>query len=87
MRTLITFGLGALTMYLLDPQQGRRRRALLGDQVTHARRLIHERAQGRASDPSNRAYGVAAEARRAVRNPLEPDKPTDTPDSAHHLGR
>ena len=86
MRTLITFGLGALTMYLLDPQQGRRRRALLGNQVTHARRLIHERAQGTARDLSNRA-GVAAEARSTVRNQLEPDKPTDTPQSAHHLGR
>ena len=70
MRTLITFGLGALTMYLLDPQHGRRRRALLGDQVTHAKRLIRERAQGGMIDTE-----------------LERDKPADTPQSAHHLGR
>jgi hypothetical protein len=45
MRTLVTLGLGALAMYLLDPQQGRRRRALLRDQVTHARRAGGERAR------------------------------------------
>ena len=50
MRTLITFGLGALTMYLLDPQQGRTRRALMRDQLTHAKRLVRERAEGRALD-------------------------------------
>lgn len=69
MRTLITFGLGALTMYLLDPEHGRRRRALLRDQLVRGRRVIR------------------AEARRAVRTQLEPDKPTETPEGAQHLGR
>jgi hypothetical protein len=50
MKTLITFGLGALTMYLLDPQQGRTRRALMRDQLTHAKRLVSKRAEGRAVD-------------------------------------
>jgi hypothetical protein len=62
MRTLVTFGLGALTMYLLDPEQGRRRRALLRDQLTHARRVVREQASGTARDLTNRAQGVAAEA-------------------------
>lgn len=44
MRTLVTFGLGALTMYLLDPEQGRRRRALLRDQLTRAKRVEARRA-------------------------------------------
>ena len=86
MRTLLTFGLGALTMYLFDPQQGRRRRALMRDQWTHAKRVVRERATGTARDLSNRTYGVAAEARRAV-NELERDKPTETPAGAQHLGR
>jgi len=77
MRTLITFGLGALTMYLLDPQQGRRRRALLQDQLTHAKRLVGERAEGKARDLANRA----------VRTELEPDQPSETPAGAQHLGR
>lgn len=42
MRTLVTFGLGALTMYLFDPEQGRRRRALLREQLTHAKRQLPE---------------------------------------------
>jgi hypothetical protein len=41
MRTLVTFGLGALTMYLLDPAHGRRRRARLRDQLTHAKRVVN----------------------------------------------
>lgn len=62
MRNLISFGLGALAMYLLDPEQGRRRRALMRDQLVHAKR-------------------------RAVHTPLEPDKPSQTPEGAQHLGR
>ena len=88
MKTLITFGLGALTMYLLDPDHGRRRRALLRDQFVHARRVVRERASGTARDLSNRAYGLAAEARRAVGAPLERESaPAETPPSAQHLGR
>ena len=44
MRTFVVFGLGALTMYLLDPVQGRRRRALMRDQYTHAKRIVRKRA-------------------------------------------
>ena len=40
MRTLVTLGLGAAAMYLLDPQEGRRRRAQIRDQLTHAKRLV-----------------------------------------------
>ena len=87
MRTLVVFGLGALTMYLLDPVQGRRRRALMRDQYTHAKRVVRERTAGTARDLSNRAHGAAAEARRAVRTQLEPDQPSETPEGAQHLGR
>lgn len=50
MRTIITLGLGALAMYLLDPQQGRTRRAQARDQLSRAKRLVRERAQGRTVD-------------------------------------
>lgn len=86
MRTLVTLGLGALAMYLLDPQQGRRRRALVRDQWTHAKRVVRERAAGTARDLSNRAYGAAMEARRSIKT-LEGDRPSETPESAQHLGR
>jgi hypothetical protein len=41
MRTLVTFGLGALAMYLLDPEHGRRRRARVRDQLTQAKRVVN----------------------------------------------
>ncbi len=60
-------GLGAGLMYLLDPQMGRRRRALVRDQVIH---LEHE-AEGAARvvgrDLSNRTQGLLAEARAGLR--------------------
>lgn len=46
MRTLFWLGLGAAAMYLFDPEQGRRRRALMRDQASKARRAIRERAAG-----------------------------------------
>ena len=74
MKTLITitFGLGALSMYLLDPDHGRRRRALLRDQWVRGKRVIRERASGARSAPSTQ---------------LEPDQALETPPSAYHLGR
>lgn len=44
MRTLFWLGLGAAAMYYLDPEQGRRRRALARGQVTKARQAIRSRA-------------------------------------------
>ena len=52
MRTLVTLGLGALAMYLFDPQHGRRRRALLREQMDHAKQVVRKRASGAAQDLS-----------------------------------
>ena len=40
MRTLVTLGLGALAMYLLDPQHGRGRRTFVRDRLARARRFV-----------------------------------------------
>lgn len=66
LRVLTAFGLGALAMYFFDPVSGRRRRALLRDQLVHARRRVGDYAEGTAKDLRNRAYGLAAEARGMV---------------------
>jgi uncharacterized membrane protein len=60
---LMGSGLGAGIMYLWDPEQGERRRALIRDQVIHARRTLG-RAAGKVSrDTANRLEGFLAETR------------------------
>ena len=69
-RVLGAFGIGALVMYFFDPVSGNRRRALLRDQMVHARHEIGEYAEGTAKDLRNRAYGMVAEARGLVERRL-----------------
>jgi uncharacterized membrane protein len=64
---------GALLMYLLDPLSGRRRRALVRDQLAHCWRLANEAALVTARDVSNRLRGLSAETRRAMHR----DAPSD----------
>ena len=71
MRTLVAFGLGALAMYLFDPQHGRGRRALFRERLTRARRFASRRASRSAPDLSYRDYLAS----------------TAAPQSAQHLGR
>jgi osmotically-inducible protein OsmY len=61
---------GALAMYLLDPDRGRRRRALLRDQLIHGAHELEdvgESISGRARDLRNRARGTVVEARARLR--------------------
>ncbi|MGH8741479.1 MAG: hypothetical protein ACREUN_11230 [Burkholderiales bacterium] len=50
MRTLFWLGLGAAAMYLLDPEQGRRRRAQAREKVIQARHALRERAMSPSSE-------------------------------------
>jgi gas vesicle protein len=54
--------LGALTMFLNDPEMGRRRRALAGDKLRNAASNTKDYALSAARDWSNRAQGLGAEA-------------------------
>ncbi len=54
--------IGATLMYIFDPQNGRRRRALLSDQLTSKVNRLSDDAAARARDLRNRAQGVIAEA-------------------------
>jgi hypothetical protein len=53
-------GVGAALMYLLDPDRGRRRRALVRDRAVHLARLGRDAAGATSRDLSQRGYGVAA---------------------------
>ncbi len=53
-------GLGAGIMYLLDPQQGRRRRALARDKAVHGMRLAGTALGKTSRDVGNRTRGLAA---------------------------
>lgn len=64
---LTSLALGATLMYYLDPQAGRRRRALLRDRLAHAGHLLRESRRVTARDLANRAQGVWAEATRWLR--------------------
>src|SRR5207302_9218591 len=54
--------LGAGLMFLLDPAQGRRRRALIRDKATSAARRTQQYVQKKGRHWGNKAYGMAAEA-------------------------
>jgi hypothetical protein len=56
-------GIGALLMYFLDPDRGRRRRAMLQDQATKASRKISDAADATARDVRNRSAGLLWEAK------------------------
>jgi gas vesicle protein len=60
---LMGLGIGALAMYLFDPEGGNRRRSLLRDKATKLNRQTREALEGTMADLSNRAKGVAHEVR------------------------
>jgi hypothetical protein len=67
---LAGIGVGAFAMFVLDPQQGRRRRALARDKLVRAGHVARDLAEGKSKDLRNRAQGLAAETRGAVREAL-----------------
>lgn len=58
--------LGALAMYIADPSQGRRRRALLQDQVSHMTHTTSKLMDQTLHDARNRWSGVQASAMRLL---------------------
>lgn len=67
-------GVGAALMYFLDPNRGKRRRALARDQVVHALRKGENGMEATMHDLNNRAHGLAAVARNRFR---DHDNPSD----------
>lgn len=91
---LAGLGGGLAVMYFFDPEQGRRRRSLLQDQVSKWTRIGRERLSGRAEDLRNRTIGLTHEARAALGGAAESidDEPWEgigesTPDVSEELER
>ena len=68
---LAGIGTGAALMYFLDPDRGRGRRSYIRDQAVGLTNDATEAISNTAQDLSNRAYGVAAETRKAVTGSAE----------------
>jgi hypothetical protein len=66
-RVLLGAVIGAGVMYLLDPDGGRRRRALLRDQLVSAGHKTSDAVGATSRDVTNRARGVVAELRGRLR--------------------
>jgi uncharacterized membrane protein len=64
---LTGFGLGIGLMYFLDPERGRRRRALMKDKFAHSMSITADAAGATGRDAAHRAAGTAAWMRGALR--------------------
>lgn len=65
--TLSAIGTGALLMYFYDPDRGRRRRALLKDQLNRATCNAEDFFEVAARDARNRGRGIASQTRSLLR--------------------
>jgi uncharacterized membrane protein len=68
---LTGFGLGAALMYFLDPSRGRRRRALVRDQMAHTSRMIRDAAGATGRDVAHRTSGSVASLRALFGGPVD----------------
>jgi hypothetical protein len=68
-----SFALGAAAMYLLDPDKGRRRRAIVRDRSRSAIAEMLDFVNVAARDAANRAQGVRAQAQRRLDHGDMPD--------------
>ena len=57
---IAAFTLGGAAMYLIDPDRGRRRRALMRDKLRHSTHQVERAITVTSSDLQNRAKGVRA---------------------------
>jgi hypothetical protein len=70
---LIGASIGAAVAYMIDPDRGARRRALVRDKLVRAARVTREAAGATSCDLTNRARGIVA----ATRGRLTRERPDD----------
>ena len=73
MRLATAFAAGLAAMYYLDPQTGRRRRALARDKSVAASHDVKEFARSKSKQAVNRARGAAAKTRAQLANEIVDD--------------
>jgi osmotically-inducible protein OsmY len=78
---------GAGLMYFLDPDAGRRRRALVRDQIVKARHQIEEKTEAAQKQAANKAQGVVAETQSHLRQQPEVDDYTLAARVRSEMGR
>jgi uncharacterized membrane protein/uncharacterized protein YwbE len=86
-RILSSAAIGALAMYFLDPQGGRRRRARTRDKVDHAARRLRGAYDVTLRDTQHRVAGLKAMSRRLLRREDAADEATLTGRVRAVLGR
>jgi hypothetical protein len=64
---LCGLGLGAALMFFLDPEAGRRRRALARDQYVRGRHAVQDATEGAVQAAANRTRGYIKRAQQAVK--------------------
>jgi hypothetical protein len=74
LKLIASAGVGATFMYLLDPERGRRRRALLRDKLVSVTRKAPRAIEVSARDLANRAQGLVAEAAAKITRDETPDE-------------
>ena len=74
---LLGVAVGALAVFMMDPQSGRRRRAIVRDKLVHAGHVSRDYVENTSRDLRNRAQGVVAQLRRRADDtlPVEGEQP------------
>ena len=75
-------GIGAALMYFLDPDSGRRRRALVKDQVNRYKALGLEKTEALVHQAADQTRGVIAKAQNRLASKDEPINDPSSPPSS-----
>ena len=70
-------GLGAALMYFLDPDNGRRRRALVRDQYDHGKRVVEDATEAAVRNAANHARGAIARVQNRIASTHEAPQALD----------
>jgi uncharacterized membrane protein len=84
----IYLGLGAALMYLMDPQQGRKRRNDLANQLDSTRRKVQRRTDMVLRDATNRTHGALVQTQQWLRSQRErlEDRASNEPSASTGMG-